>query len=275
MSMDNPFFIGSKFGGLLVSPGNALTLLTMFAWLFLVFGWLKLSRSLLSAVVLFLLITCTLPVGEWLLAPLENRFSANPALPLSPTGIIVLGGAVNPVISEAWGQTEMGEAAERITTLLSMANLYPDSQLIFTGGSGLISEQSFREADYVGFLFEEIYLGGQAILFESESRNTAENVANSKALVNPRPDQDWILITSAYHMPRAVGVFCQANWPVIPYPVDHRSNRSNLLRLSLSFTKNLSLLEEAIHEWIGLIAYRITGRTDRFIAGDNTQCDIG
>ena len=275
MSMENPFFIGSKFGWLLFSPGNALTLLTVFAWLCLVFGWLKLSRSFLSSVVLLMLITCTLPVGEWLLAPLENRFSANPALPISPTGIIVLGGAVDPVMSEAWGQTESGEAAERVTTLLYMANLYPDSQLIFTGGSGLISEQSLKEADYVRFLFEELSLDERAILFESESRNTEENVMNSKALLNPQPDQDWILVTSAFHMPRAVGVFCQANWPVIPYPVDHRSNRNNLLRLSLDFSKNLSLLEEAAHEWVGLIAYRITGRTDRFMAGDHNQCSIG
>jgi len=158
---------------------------------------------------------------------------------------------------------------------LYMANLYPDSQLIFTGGSDLISEQSSREADYVGFLFEELSLGERAILFESESRNTEENVINSKVLLNPQPDQDWILVTSAFHMPRAVGVFCQANWPVIPYPVDHRSNRNNLLRLSLDFSKNLRLLEEAAHEWVGLIAYRITGRTDRFIAGDHNQCNIG
>ena len=87
---------------------------------------------------------------------------------------------MNPVISEAWGQTEMGEAAERITALLYMANLYPDSQLIFTGGSGSISEQSFREADYIRFLFEELSLGERAILFESESRNTEENVAIAK-----------------------------------------------------------------------------------------------
>ena len=273
--MENPFFIGSKFGWLLFSPGNALTFLTVFAWLSLVFGWLKLSRSFLSSVVFLMLITCTLPVGEWLLAPLENRFSANPALPIAPTGIIVLGGAVDPVISEAWGQTEIGEAAERVTTLLYLANLYPDSQLIFTGGSGFISEQSFKEADYVRFLFEELSLDERAILFESESRNTEENVMNSKALLNPQPDQDWILVTSAFHMPRAVGVFCQANWPVIPYPVDHRSNRNNLLRLSLDFSKNLSLLEEAAHEWVGLIAYRITGLTDRFITGDHNQCSIG
>ena len=273
--MENPFFIGSKFGWLLFSPGNAITLLTVFAWLFLVFGWLKLSRSFLSSVVFLMLITCTLPVGEWLLAPLENRFSANPALPISPAGIIVLGGAVDPVMSEAWGQTEIGEAAERVTTLLYMANLYPDSQLVFTGGSGLISEQSFKEADYVAFLFDELSLDERAIFFESESRNTEENVMNSKALLNPEPDQDWILVTSAFHMPRAVGVFCQANWPVIPYPVDHRSNRNNLLRLSLDFSKNLSLLEEAAHEWVGLIAYRITGRTDRFMAGDHNQCSIG
>ena len=275
MSVDNPFFIGSEFGWLLASPGNALTLLTMFAWLFLVVGWLKLSRSFLSIVVLFMVLTCTFPLGEWLLAPLENRFSANPALPISPTGIIVLGGAVNPVMSEAWGQTEIGEAAERVTTLLYMTNLYPDAQVIFTGGNGNTSEQNFKEADYVRFLFEELSFGEQAILFESESRNAEENVAHSQALVNPRPDQDWILITSAFHMPRAVGVFCQSNWPVIPYPVDHRSNRGNLLRLSLSFTTNLRLLEEAVNEWVSLIAYRISGRTDRLIAGDNNQCSIG
>ena len=270
--MENLFFVSSKLGWALIAPGNFFVILAVAAWICLVANWIRLSRLLLSISALLLLLVGTLPVGEWLLAPLEKQFSANAALPRSPAGVIVLGGAVDPALSEAWGQTETGEAAERLIAMVYLANLYPDAQMIFTGGSGSVSETEYKEADYVRFLFEQLAPRDRAILYESQARNTEENVRNSKALINPKPNEDWVLVSSAFHMPRAVGAFCQAGWPVVPYPVDHRTQQGRLLRLSFDFGTNLRILELALHEWVGLLAYRLTGRSDRLLAGDQNQC---
>jgi uncharacterized SAM-binding protein YcdF (DUF218 family) len=93
-------------------------------------------------------------------------------------------------------------------------------------------------------------------------------------LLNPQAAEEWILITSAFHMPRAVGVFCQAGWPVTPYPVDHYSDKGELLRIDYRFSDNLRTLETAIHEWVSLLAYRITRQTDRLLPGDQNQCGV-
>ena len=272
--MESVFFIASKIVWALISPGSLIVILGMGAWFSLLAGWQKLSRLLLSLTALLLLLISSLPLGEWLISPLENRFAANTALPVEPAGVIVLGGAVNPQLSDTWGQTEFGGAAERLTAFMYLGNLYPNAQLVFTGGSGSLTEQAYKEADYARFLFDQLGMGERAILYESESRNTEENALNSRALVNPQAGEDWILITSAFHMPRAVGVFCQADWPVIAYPVDHYSNRNELMRVQYSFSGNLNTLELAIREWVGLLAYRLTGRTGRLLPGDQNQCGL-
>ena len=272
--MGSVFFFTSKIVWALITPGSLLVILGMFAWLSLVAGWQKISRLFLSLTALFLLLVGTLPLGEWLISPLENRFAANAALPMNPAGVIVLGGAVNPALSDTWGQTEIGDAAERLTAFIYLANLYPDTQLVFTGGSGSLTEQAYKEADYTRFLFEQLDIGDRAIIYESESRNTAENALHSMKLLNPQAAEEWILITSAFHMPRAVGVFCQAGWPVTPYPVDHYSDKGELLRVDYRFSDNLRTLETAIHEWVSLLAYRITRQTDRLLPGDQNQCGV-
>jgi uncharacterized SAM-binding protein YcdF (DUF218 family) len=272
--MGSVFFFTSKIVWALITPGSLLVILGMFAWLSLVAGWQKISRLFLSLTALFLLLVGTLPLGEWLISPLENRFAANAALPMNPAGVIVLGGAVNPALSDTWGQTEIGGAAERLTAFIYLANLYTDTQLVFTGGSGSLTEQAYKEADYTRFLFEQLDMGDRAIIYESESRNTAENALHSMKLLNPQAAEEWILITSAFHMPRAVGVFCQAGWPVTPYPVDHYSDKGELLRIDYRFSDNLRTLETAIHEWVSLLAYRITRQTDRLLPGDQNQCGV-
>jgi len=272
--MDNVFFVASKLIWAVISPDSLIVLLGIGAWLSLMFGWQKLSRRLLSVCALLLLLVGFVPLGEWLIAPLENRFAANTALPAETDGIIVLGGAISPAHSQIWNQVELGSAADRLTNFLYLAKLYPTAQLVFTGGSGSVIQQQFKEAEFTQFLFEQLGLIEQAIIYESESRNTFENAQNSKKLLSPSEEQNWILITSAFHMPRSVGVFCQHEWVVTPYPVDHYSKKGNLLRIDFSFADNLSLLGIAIREWVGLIAYRVTGRTDQFLPGDSNHCGI-
>ncbi len=275
---DGLFFTISKLFWALLAPGSLIVLLVLAAWLALLAGAQRLARRLLSVCALLLVLVSALPVGEWLLIPLENRFPANSALPASAAGIITLGGAVDPERSASWQQTELTEAGERITALAYLASLYPQAQLIYSGGNAALGGSENREADYAPYLLDQLGLGDdRALLFESESRNTFENVANSQALITrngSRPSGDWIVITSAFHMPRAIGVFCRHDWPVYAYPVDHRSLRNQALRLQFAPLHNLQQLDLALREWIGLIAYRVSGRSDRFLASINNHCGI-
>lgn len=271
--MDTFFFLVSKIGWAIISPDSLIVLLGVAAWLSLVFGWQKLLRRLLAYCTFLLLLIGFFPVGEWLISPLENRFVANAALPAQVDGIIVLGGSISPRLSEVWQQAELNGSADRLSNFLYLANLYPTAQLVFTGGNGSISEQEFKAADMARILFDQLGLAERAIIYEGESRNTYENALNSKALVAPIAEENWLLVTSAFHMPRSVGIFCAQQWPVQPYPVDHYSMKGDLLRLDFSFTHNLTVLGIAIREWVGLVAYRITGKSKQLLPGDQNYCN--
>lgn len=270
--MDTFFFITSKLLWAVFSPDSLLLMLGVGAWFACVIGKVQLSRRLGSVLAFSLIMIGFLPVGEWLIAPLENRFPANVALPANSKGVIVLGGAISPTLSSIWGQPELNAAAERLTSFNYLANLYSDAQLVFSGGNGFIAEQQHKEADTAQVFFEQLGLNDRAILFEGDSRNTIENVKNSKALVNPAANDNWILVTSASHMPRAVGIFCQQDWEITPYPVDHRSRTGALLRLNFNFAENLTLLKSATREWLGLIAYRAFGHSNQLLPSSDSFC---
>ena len=270
--MDTVFFLASKVIWALISPDSLIVILGVSAWIAAILKWQRVSRSVLASCALLLVLIGFFPVGEWLIAPLENRFTTNAALPSEVDGIIVLGGAILPRLSNTWQQPEVNGSADRLINFLYLARLYPNAQLVFTGGSGAVSEQEFKEAEMAQILFDQLGLAQRAIIFESESRNTSENARHSKALVTPESDENWLLVTSAFHMPRSIGVFCQEQWIVHPYPVDHYSQNGNLLRLNFSFSTNLSVLRRAVKEWIGLVAYRISGKTDRLLPGRANDC---
>ena len=123
-------------------------------------------------------------------------------------------------------------------------------------------DQKHKGTDVARQLYAQQGLEGARMLFESESRNTAENVALSKALLKPKPGETWVLVTSAFHMPRSMGIFCKAGWAVVAYPVDHRALRGRLLRLDAGVLGNLNNLSIAIKEWLGLagvLRYRKDG----------------
>ena len=270
--MDTVFFLASKVIWALISPDSLIVILGVSAWIAAILKWQRVSRSLLAGCALLLLLIGFFPVGEWLIAPLENRFTTNAALPSEVDGIVVLGGAFSPRMSNIWQQPEVNGGADRLTNFLYLARLYPNAQLVFTGGSGAVTEQEFKEAEMAQILFDQLGLAERAIIYESESRNTSENARNSKELVTPENDENWLLITSAFHMPRSIGVFCREQWIVQPYPVDHNSQKGNLLRLNFNLSDNLSMLRTAIKEWVGLVAYRISGRTDRLLPGIDNNC---
>ena len=98
------------------------------------------------------------------------------------------------------------------------------------------------------------------VIFEDRARDTHENALLSKPLAAPEPGERWLLVTSASHMPRAVGAFRQVGWPVIPYPVDFRTGGELRLVAAPDAGQRWRELDHAARSWIGLIAYRLTGR---------------
>lgn len=266
--METAFFWLSKVAWALVAPDSLLLLLVLAAWVLLRRGALGWGRRVVGAVAAALLLMALLPLGEWVLYPLESRFPPDPPLPQRIAGIVVLGGAEDAARTAAWGRVTVNEAAERLLGALALARQHPEARVLFTGGSGRLKDRDGKDADVARRLFLELGLEPSRLVVEDASRNTAENAALGKALAKPAPGEAWVLVTSAFHMPRAVGAFCKAGWPVIPYPVDHLTLRGGLLRQGGGIPGTLTYLSLGIKEWIGLAAYSLTGRTSEpFPAG--------
>ncbi len=260
------FFILSKLVWALIEPTNLLILGFLTGTLLLWLGRTRAARNTLAVTSIVLLTVVLLPVGDALLIPLEQRFPA-PELPPRLDGIILLGGAQRPLLTRDYHQPAMSGAAETMTTFLALARAHPEARLVFAGGSGDPRHQDVSEADTVRLFLRQQGFDPNRLTYERRSRNTYENAAFAKRLVTPKPGQQWVLVTTAYGMPRAVGVFRAAGWPVIPYPCDYRVGRHLQLLPSLLIGDSLSTLAMALHEWLGLTAYYVTGKTSALFPG--------
>ena len=259
--MDTLFFWLSKLAWFVISPLNFILILLIIVWLLILINAKRVIKPLMSSIVLVLLLITLFPVGKMLLHPLETRFETNPVLPNSIEGIVVLSGALNPKHSALWQQTEVNGAVDRELAFMRMARAYPGAVLIYTGGSSSLISNEHKAADVAKQLFAEQGLNTDRILFERQARNTHENAILSLKLAKPKFERPWILITSAFHMPRSIGIFCKAGWPMLPYPVDHQTIPGKQFTISFNLGAHLNMLNLAIHEWLGLIAYRLTGKT--------------
>ena len=255
-------FTVSKLFWDLFAPGNFLLLLAVAG---LCLRPLRRRRRvgglLLSAGLGGLVALAVLPLGQWALEPLEARFPMTP-VPARVDGVVVLGGGVDSRTSDAIGRPAMNAAGERMTEMVALARRFPDAKIVFSGGSGLVLRPDLEEARWVETLAGELGVPAGHLLVESDSRNTWENALYTKALVQPRPDETWLLVTSAWHMPRAVGSFRAAGWTVVPWPVDYRSHTDDAQILGIRLRGGLEAFETAAREWLGLTAYHLLGRTD-------------
>ena len=220
------------------------------------------GRALAFASLIVLAILGLSPVGNALIIPLEERFPRWDATRAAPDGIIVLGGAISPDVSSARGEVALNEAAERLTVVAELARRYPDARIVFSGGSGALIYDEGAEAPLALRLLESLGIPRARITLEDRSRNTVENAVLSKAIAQPKPGERWLLVTSAHHLPRAVGVFRKAGFPVEAYPVDWRTRGpEDALRPFASVGDGLRRSDTAVREWVGLAVYWLTGRS--------------
>ncbi|MDI9409814.1 MAG: YdcF family protein [Candidatus Pacebacteria bacterium] len=269
--MPSFLFVMSKIYWFVVNP---VTLLLVLAVVGLVCLWLDRHRSakiLLTLLVAVMVSLYLLPIGQWVVGPLESRFSAVP-LPPQVTGIIVLGASVDPTLSRLRGQPVINDSGERILAVARLSRQYPQARMIYSGGSSsVVFNRDDREADYAALVLADMGVASSRLEFERNSRNTFENAVYCKALAQPKPGEVWLLVTSAIHMPRAVGLFRGQGFAVVPYSVDYRTapwtgGVQDYLAPG-GLVDGLQALKSGGKEWVGLLAVWIFGQSSELFPG--------
>lgn len=259
--MNGAFFVLSEVAGALLRVELWGFALLVLAWLALRRGRLAQARHLLAGLIAGALVVAVLPLGSWLLAPLEARFPAEPALE-RVDGILVPGGAEDMAATDRWGGAQLGEAGERLAAAAMLARRFPEARVVLLGSGGRLRDGAGRsgpaEAEVAARFLAAQGIAPERLMAETGSRNTAENARLGLVLADPRPEESWVLVTSAFHMPRALPRFGAEGWPgLVAWPVDFRST-GLADGIGWEPLRNLALLNLAIREWVALAAYRLT-----------------
>ncbi|WP_034996646.1 YdcF family protein [Beijerinckia mobilis] len=256
------FFVLSKIFWTLAEPGNFLLLLALVGLILTCTWWKDTGRRLVAAAILLMAIAFLTPLPTLVMRPLEDRFP-NPNLhEIHPTGIIVLGGALDPWRAQTRGVPVLAASGSRLTSGVTLSRMFPEAKLIFTGGNGTLNRNVPVESTTVRQLWLDLGVPPERMEFEEESRNTWENAVFTRDLVKPKPGEVYLLVTSAVHMPRSVGIFRKVGFDVIPYNADYRTFGNDLdWTTYATVQERMQTLDSSIREWIGLVVYYLTGKT--------------
>lgn len=261
-------FWASKLLWIAVQPD---TLILLLAGLAILLGlgrrWRRAARRLGLLLAALLIAIGATTLAEWPARVLEDRFPPVAALPDSAAGIVVLGGAIDPAMTRARGAPALSDAAERVTETVRLSRRYPAARVVFTGGSGNPFQPYLTEGPIARSLLADLGVEPARLLVDERSRNTHENALYARELARPQAGETWLLVTSALHMPRAVGAFRAAGWRPLPYPVDFRTKDRGWWGVGIALAAHLDLLAAGAHEWIGLVAYRLLGWSDDLFPG--------
>jgi uncharacterized SAM-binding protein YcdF (DUF218 family) len=256
------FFYLAKIVWFAAQPSSLIVIAMIAGVILLRTSWQRLGRWLLIGGLAALVVLGLSPISAALIVPLENRFP-RADLDRGPPiiGIIVLGGAEDGRADPPRELAGLNEAAERITEAVALSRRYPQARIVFTGGSGALVADSAPESVAMGRLLEALGVPRDRLTLESRSRDTYENAAFTKRLINPAPGERWLLITSGWHMPRAIGCFRKAGFPVEPWTVDYRTSGRIDLWPNPNLTVGLRQIDFTTREYIGLLMYYLSGRT--------------
>lgn len=243
------FFATSKLFGVIIAPGNFIILMLIVGLAISATRYRRTGRWITFVTAASLVVLLVFPVGGWAMSPLENRFP-RPQLPDHVDGILVLSGGENPDLFEIRGTAATIFSEGRLIEALVLARRFPQARIVFSG----------VEAPVARAAFEKMGAPMDRFTFENRARNTWENLLFSKNLIGPKAGETWLLVTHAVSIPRAMGIARQVGWNMLAWPVDYQTGEQEF-HFSFQFAGNVGALEIAAHEWIGLVVYRLTGRS--------------
>lgn len=257
------FFILSKTVWAILSPLNLAFLLALGGFL-----CRRRQKVFSGAAVAVLVLFGVLPTGHNMLVLLERQYSRPETMPAWVNVVFVAGGGFETSISSGRGVPALNDGAERILDATVLARRYPNAALVFSGGNGtlagsLAGEGARTEAEDAALFLKDIGFRDDNVLYEDESRTTYENVVFTRNLFTPLPEETWIAVTSAYHMPRLVAVMNTISWPgvIVPWPTDYRTD-GVLYWLPRDFDIIGHMYDShvALHEYLGLLSYQMSGK---------------
>lgn len=256
-------FLISKLFWVFVQPLSLAFLFALMAAIAVLIGWSRLGGLSALAAALILFLTLFTTAGTVALQVLEARIPKPDRDPDTISCMIVLGGAFDNQINTARGGFELNQAADRFVEALRLARNYPEAKILISGGDGSISGDFESETQTAQRFFSAFDIDPSRLVKESTSRTTYENSLNTADLLKARGMGKCLLITSAFHMPRSIGLFAKAGINVTPWPVDYRTG--GLVGYALDFTQpalNAQITTTAVREWMSLTAYYLAGRID-------------
>jgi uncharacterized SAM-binding protein YcdF (DUF218 family) len=261
------FFYLSKLLWFLATPSNLLVTLVLVGLVLAALTRLRRSGLCLAIVsTLGIFIIGLSPLATWVMYPLETQFPRFEHDREPVDGIIILGGSLISDTTVLLGQADLNEAGERVLAAVELSRLYPEARILLSGGSGRLIEEAYSEAEATADVLVRLGVPRERMILEGRSRNTHENAVFSLAMAEPAPGERWLLVTSAWHMPRSIGVFRQAGFDVTAYPVDFRTVASRNLSVPfIAVSEGLRRFDVASREWVGLIVYYFTDRTDALL----------
>jgi len=273
-TMDTLFFLISKMAWAVLSPINLILLLLIVgSWLWQNRYWQDWGKRIFFTGAILAFTIMAYPVGDFLIQPLEKRFplQTEKTLPKEVDGIIILGGGEELGRSLSWKTPQVGLGGDRYIAAKYLSQRYPDVPVIFTGGSGdPFTQNSLGEGWVAKALFQQLGIEPNRWIIESKSRNTYENFKLVKPLL-PKQNGTYLLVTSAYHMPRSVGIARKQGIQVIPYPTDFLSYDTAHRHFDLKTYDHLHSLQKSVREWIGLTVYYLTGKTSSWLPGQTSR----
>lgn len=262
------FYFVSKILWFFVTPSNLLVSIAILGLALNGRGPALWGRRLATAGIAGLLVAGLSPFGNLLILPLEERFPAFHDDGTPVAGIVVLGGTYDSEVTNSRGQMALNESGERILALAELVHRYPRARIIYSGGGSEFTPDTTPEATLVEQTVGAMNIDPKRIEYERRSLNTWENAVYSRAIARPARGERWLLVTSAFHMPRAMGVFRKAGFDVTAYPVDFRTAGTVSLLRPFGFVgEGLRRTDIAAKEWIGLAAYAVSGRTNGVFPG--------
>jgi uncharacterized SAM-binding protein YcdF (DUF218 family) len=250
----------SKFLEIFLEPAPLLTFLSLAGIALWLIRRRRLAKGAWACAGALILLFGIVPLGTWLALPLEQRFPAEPVLPDRVAGIIVLAGTERVEASAAWRQPLLSDPSPLIA-LAALGRRYPDARLVFSGGARAHDDKAVTEASIVRDFYARLGIDAGRILFEDRSRNTVESGAMVRALVSPQAGETWLLVTEALSLPRAVGVFRRAGFAIAAVPAGYFTGSRHPDFFAFDLGGEMRLANLAIHEWVGLVAYRLLGYT--------------